>query len=127
MNKYDKKMMHLREQISDDKKAIHRTDQQKKGFRQEMDGDMGSFDVMSEPAPIMSRSANKVNRHSAANSSMMQTKSMVYQAPKERKLTPKEKAEKRRIENQNKIEATKVNMSNMHIGKGNMVKNRGAV
>lgn len=30
MNKYDKKMMHLREQISDDKKAIHRTDQAKK-------------------------------------------------------------------------------------------------
>ncbi len=30
MNTYDKKMMHLREQISDDKKAIHRTDQAKK-------------------------------------------------------------------------------------------------
>lgn len=127
MNKYDKKMMHLREQISDDKKAIHRTDVKMKSFEQKIDGDMGSFDVMSEPAPIMSRSANKVNRHSAANSSMMQTKSMVYQKPKKRELTAKEKAEKRRIENQNKIEAKKVKMSNMNINLDNMVKNRGAV
>ena len=127
MNKYDKKMMHLREQISDDKKAIHRTDQEKKGFKQEMDGDMGSFDVMSEPAPVMSRSANKVNRHSAANSSMMQTKSMVYQKPKKRELTPKEKAEKRRIENANKIDKQKADMGNMNINLDNMVKNRGAV
>ena len=127
MNKYDKKMMHLREQISDDEKAIHRTNVKKKSFEQKIDGDMGSFDVMSEPAPIMSRSANKVNRHSAANSSMMQTKSMVYQKPKKRELTAKEKAEKRRIENQNKIEAKKVKMSNMNINLDNMVKNRGAV
>ena len=127
MNKYDKKMMHLREQISDDEKAIHRTDVKKKSFEQKIDGDMGSFDVMSEPAPIMSRSANKVNRHSAANSSMMQTKSMVYQKSKKRELTAKEKAEKRRIENQNKIEAKKVKMSNMNINLDNMVKNRGAV
>ncbi len=127
MNKYDKKMMHLREQISDDKKAIHRTDVKKKSFEQKIDGDMGSFDVMSEPAPIMSRSANKVNRHSAANSSMMQTKSMVYQETKKQELTAKQKAEKRRIENQNKIEAKKVKMSNMHGNLDNMVKNRGAV
>lgn len=43
------------------------------GVEQKIDGDMGSFDVMSEPVK-MSVSANKVNRHSAGRSNFMQAK-----------------------------------------------------
>ena len=43
-----------------------------KNFAQKIDGDMGSFDVMSEPAPVMSRSANKVNHIAAGRSKFMQ-------------------------------------------------------
>jgi len=45
-----------------------------KSFEQKIDGDMGSFDVMSEPGALMSRSANKVNRHAAGRSNFMQAK-----------------------------------------------------
>ena len=44
---------------------------------------MGSFDVMSEPSALMSRSANKVNRHAASRSNFMQAKE---EKPKEFKI-----------------------------------------
>jgi len=54
-----------------------------KSFEQKIDGDMGSFDVMSEPAPVMSRSANKVNHIAAGRSKFMQAKD---EKPKEFKI-----------------------------------------
>lgn len=54
-----------------------------KSFEQKMDGDMGSFDVMSEPAPVMSRSANKVNHIAAGRSRFMQAEE---EKPKEFKV-----------------------------------------
>ena len=56
-----------------------------KSFEQKIDGDMGSFDVMSEPAPVMSRSANKVNHIAAGRSKFMQAKEE-EEKPKEFKI-----------------------------------------
>jgi len=72
MNRFDKDMMDYRKQIAGDKEQIHKIDLDKKSAAQKIDGDMGSFYVMSEPVK-MSVLANKVNRHAADRSTFKQT------------------------------------------------------
>lgn len=84
-----------------------------KNFAQKIDGDMGSFDVMSEPAPVMSRSANKVNHIAAGRSKFMQAedKKPSTMTIKEGEKPPKGFKVDHPATNHAKIEVKKDNMA----------------